>query len=140
MSCVDIMGTKAMNELEWQDSYSVGVDELDDQHMVLVDMINYLHKVESEGGDLSEVMKSLSWYISDHFALEEKMMRDAGYTNIEEHTAGHREFEKWFKSVQADMEAGKSDTKILAKSIGEHLIEWLKHHITEDDMDYKGKI
>ncbi|MDH5188568.1 MAG: bacteriohemerythrin [Rhodospirillaceae bacterium] len=129
-----------MTEFEWKDSYSVGVDELDDQHMVLIDMINYLHKVESEGGDLTEVMKSLSWYVRDHFALEETMMKNAGYPDMEEHIAGHREFEKWFKSVQSDMETGKSDTKIIAKSIGEHLIDWLKHHITEDDMDYKGKI
>ena len=129
-----------MTGLEWQDSYSVGVDELDDQHMVLIDMINYLHNIESEGGDLTEVMKSLSWYVRDHFALEEKLMREAGYADIDEHIAGHRKFQEWFNSVQADMQAGKTDPKFLAKSIGEHLVDWLKNHITKDDMDYKGII
>lgn len=129
-----------MAALEWQDSYSVGVDALDDQHMVLIDMINYLHEVESDGGDLSEVMTSLSWYVREHFALEETMMRDAGYADLEAHAAEHREFEKWFKSVRSDVTTGKLDTNALAKSIGEHLIDWVKHHIMESDMAYKGKL
>jgi len=43
---------RSMNSFQWQDSYSVGVAALDEQHKVLIDLINRLDKTERETGDL----------------------------------------------------------------------------------------
>ena len=38
-----------MSLIQWDNSYSVGVAEIDLQHQKLIEMINYLHKAMSEG-------------------------------------------------------------------------------------------
>ncbi len=129
-----------MRAFEWQASYSVGVAALDDQHKVLIDLINRLDEAERGSGDLRDVMDKLDWYVHQHFSLEETMMRDAGYPDLEAHIAEHRDFATWLRSSQSHMATGGLNTGILAKTISDHLKDWLKQHILVVDMNYKGKI
>lgn len=129
-----------MGTFEWQESYSVGVPELDAQHKVLVDLINRLENVERSGGDLRDIMDKLDWYVRKHFTLEESMLDNASYDGLDPHIAEHRDFEKWLHTAQSHMATGGLDVNILASTINDHLKEWLRHHILVVDMDYKGKI
>jgi len=129
-----------MAAFEWQDSYSVGVTALDDQHKVLIDLINSLETIGSDGDDLRRVMDSLDWYVRKHFSLEEQMMRNAGYDDIEAHIEEHRDFEKWLRAAQSHMATGGIDANIVAMTVNDHLKDWLGHHILVVDMDYKGKV
>ncbi|MDA1088761.1 MAG: bacteriohemerythrin [Proteobacteria bacterium] len=129
-----------MSTFQWQDSYSVGIDAIDAQHKILIDLIDNLGKVESGNGDLRDVMDKLDWYVRKHFSLEESMMRDGNYPDLEAHMAEHRDFEKWLASAQSHMATGGLDMGILANTINDHLQEWLQHHILVVDMNYKGKL
>ena len=127
-----------MNEIVWNESYSVGVPSLDEQHRVLIRTINELHNFEHGGIDLRDIMDRLDWYVHDHFSHEEDLMREAGYDDLDTHIAEHREFENWLRSAQSHMATTGSGVSVLAKAINDHLNEWLIKHILIVDMDYKS--
>ena len=129
-----------MTEIIWDQAYSVGDSSLDAQHKSLIDLINRLERVESNGDDLREILDQLNHYIQVHFSLEEKMMRNAGYADLEPHIAEHRDFEHWLSSAQTHIATGGLDTAIIAQSIHEHLQNWLIKHILVVDMAYKGDL
>ncbi len=129
-----------MSEIKWDDSFSVGVAALDEQHKSLIGLINKLDRVEREGDDLHEVMDKLDLYVREHFTLEEAMLRDAGYAALEAHIAEHRDFEKWLRAAQSHMATGGFGGSIIVTSIKDHLQVWLMKHILEVDMDYKSDL
>jgi len=129
-----------MTEITWEESYSVGVPSLDAQHKILISLINRLDNIERNGGDLRDVMARLDEYVHEHFFLEETMMRDAGYADLEPHIAEHRDFESWLRSAQSHMATGGLDSNIVARTIREHLQDWLIEHILVVDMAYKDDL
>ena len=110
-----------MNYFVWDDAYSVGVASLDAQHKVLIDLINRLHVIEERGGDLSGVLDRLDWYVRHHFAVEEALMRGAGYQRLTAHIAEHREFERWLRSGRFAMGVGGGEAREIGRIIGEYL-------------------
>jgi len=126
-----------MSIITWDESYSVGIAALDEQHKVLIDLINQLGRAGTESGDLREVMDKLDWYVHEHFTLEESLLKNADYADLEAHIAEHREFEKWLRSAQSHMATTGMGGSILATSIKDHLQNWLTQHILEVDMRYK---
>jgi len=129
-----------MTKIIWDEAYSVGDKSLDTQHKSLVGLINRLEKVEFNGDDLREILDQLDHYVHAHFSLEEKMMRNAGYADLEPHIAEHRDFQHWLSSAQTHIATGGLDTAIVAQSIHEHLQDWLIKHILVVDMAYKDDL
>jgi hemerythrin len=129
-----------MSEIKWDESYSVGVPILDDQHKILIGLINRLELIEQGDGDLNEIMDKLDWYVREHFSLEESMLKDVGYASLKAHITEHRDFEKWLHSAQSHMASGGFAGSIVATSIRDHLQDWLMKHILEVDMDYKDDL
>ena len=123
---------------EWDESYSVGVPELDDQHRVLIDIINDLDRIENEGGSIRGALDRLEWYVNEHFSYEEKLMREAKYDDFDRHVEAHRAFEKWLRSSQVHLTASGLETSQMASVINEYLKGWLTKHILVVDMDYKS--
>lgn len=130
-------GRNAMNAIKWHDNYSVGVASLDAQHKILIRLINRLHDIEREGGDLSSVLERLDWYVRNHFSFEEALLRAADYEEYNAHIKEHRDFEDWLKSIRR-VGGGGLEIRELSRSINAHLKNWLTKHILVVDMDYKS--
>ncbi|MGB0748317.1 MAG: bacteriohemerythrin [Magnetospiraceae bacterium] len=126
-----------MSFFEWKDAYSVGVPKIDEQHKVLVALINELDKIQNQGGELHRVLETLDWYVKEHFSDEEKLMRDASYGELKSHIAEHREFETWLKNIRFYMRSAGAQTEQAAREMEDHLKEWLTKHILVVDMSYK---
>jgi hemerythrin len=63
--------------MEWNNSFSVNVAEIDNQHKHLIDLINKLFEAMSVGKGsevMGTVLKDLINYTVSHFAMEEKYM------------------------------------------------------------------
>jgi hemerythrin len=78
--------------VEWRDEFSVGVPAVDFEHRELIDLINDLHQrlmTDHDPAAVSVFLGEIYTRISAHFALEEKIMRDAGYDEYAVHKADH---------------------------------------------------
>ena len=65
--------------MKWDESFSVGVKEIDAQHQKLVAMINELHAAMKEGkvhDVLGEIISGMAKYTIFHFETEEKYFEE----------------------------------------------------------------
>ena len=76
----------------WSDDFNVDIQEVDEQHKVLVDLLNQLHHaiMERRGKAASrEILDQLADYTRTHFLLEESLMRVLHYPGLEIHKQQH---------------------------------------------------
>lgn len=81
-------------QFEWDDSFLIGIEELDHEHKRLIDDINRLYKELARHDEKSEIEKSLGNIYARmhaHFALEEHVMREHKYKFFDEHKREHDE-------------------------------------------------
>jgi hemerythrin len=83
-----------MNKMEWDESLSIGVELIDEQHKK---WIEHLHNVqaalEARRGmpQIAGTLDFLVKYTQFHFTTEEKSMSETGYSGLESHKAMHEE-------------------------------------------------
>jgi hemerythrin len=122
----------------WTDAMSVGIVEIDEQHKILVGILNRLFSalVQRESHEVTaEILDTLVDYTNTHFALEEKLMQDAGYDPVEfaAHLREHRAFiEKINDAADQHLAEGKS----VSFEITSFLKRWLRDHILVTDKKY----
>ncbi|MCB1853155.1 MAG: hemerythrin family protein [Gammaproteobacteria bacterium] len=124
--------------VEWSDKLSVGIEEIDDQHKQLANLVNRMHEAiqERHGNQVvGEILEELTNYTRIHFAVEESLMRILGYPDYEEHQEHHEQLLEQVVDLKAKVAAGKA-------SIGFELMHflklWLTKHIMKEDMAYSG--
>jgi hemerythrin len=122
--------------VEWSDVLSVGIEEIDDQHRVLVDLVNEMHDAihrHHNSDVVNDILARLADYTRIHFAVEESLMRILGYPDYEDHKAQHEELIQAVLDLQQKVASGKA-------SVGFELMHflkvWLTKHIMESDQKY----
>lgn len=122
--------------LSWQEKYSVGIKEIDNQHKQLINMINELNDamLAGRGKDaLLPVLNKLAGYCVSHFAMEEKLMSTHGYPEYDDHRDKHIKMTAKVKDLIADVQSGKSTISI---EVMNFLKTWLDKHIMGTDQKY----
>ena len=125
-----------MDLITWTDRYSVGVKQIDDQHKLLIDMINELHAamLSMQGKEaLMTVLSKLANYCVTHFTLEEKLMRENGYPGYDEHKEKHTKMTLKVQQLVGEVKSGKSTITI---DVMNFLKNWLDMHIMGTDKQY----
>ena len=78
--------------IAWSDKYNVQIKEIDNQHKVLVGMINDLHDAmkQAKSKEISlEIINKMAEYTKFHFSTEEKYMRRFAYPDYPGHKHEH---------------------------------------------------
>jgi hemerythrin-like metal-binding protein len=122
--------------LTWQDKYSVGIRQIDDQHKQLITMINDLNDamLAGKGKDvLMQVLNKLATYCVSHFAVEEKLFDTHAYPETADHKEKHHKMTAKVKALMGEVQSGKSTISI---EVMNFLKNWLDKHIMETDMKY----
>jgi len=125
-----------MSLLTWNDSYSVGVKTIDQQHSVLFGMVNELHaammtgKAQSAAGPL---LDKLVKYTVEHFAYEERMMAAANYQGLAAHRAHHADLTRQVGEFMTRYKRGDGTLNI---QLLRFLSDWLTNHIQHEDKLY----
>ncbi len=122
--------------LEWSPQFSVGVDQMDDQHKVLISMINNLNDALASGKakeTVGVVLNDLLVYTETHFAQEEAFMKKGGYAELEGHIKIHRAFTGKIKELQIQYAQG---TAMVSRDVMVFLKDWLINHIAKMDKRY----
>lgn len=120
----------------WDDKYSVGIRELDNQHKVLIDILNELFDAMQAGKTndvLEKILRKLVDYTKTHFDNEEKYMQKFAYPDFAAHKAQHVKFVDQVANFKKDFDAGKLALSI---SLSSFLKDWLVQHISGTDKKY----
>ena len=129
-----------MKYLKWEDQYSVGVDSIDYEHQNLMDMINMIYAELEDQRDISEIEKTISDVhaeIAAHFALEERLMRNAGYEEYEAHKNDH---EILLDQIRNMMDAITNDPEPALDMLSEQLANWFSGHFATFDARLHSKL
>ncbi|MDE2398086.1 MAG: hemerythrin family protein [Burkholderiales bacterium] len=119
--------------MPWSDLLSVGVASIDQQHRILVGILNQLGDSLEAGIDAwdeSVALTRLVDYTESHFAFEEELMRRAGYPGLDAHEQEHRLL---FQQVAELMARSSSGEKVGTQALLVFLRDWLTSHIMGTD-------
>ena len=119
--------------MEWQDSYCIGVEEIDRQHKELVLMISGLQATLAHGDINKEVGKALRFlvdYTKFHFADEEKFMQSINYEELPHHKELHKKLINEVVLVLVDLKKGKTLDPL---AFIDFLVNWLINHVRYED-------
>lgn len=118
----------------WNDTYSVGVREMDEQHKRLLGYIGALGEllVTEDNELMHELLARITDYGRQHFEAEEHLLGKHGYP-LEGQKAAHGSYIEWmaetnFKAIEGTL---------VLRDIYDYLRRWWTTHILGDDMQYK---
>jgi hemerythrin len=118
---------------EWSDSFSIGLQEIDEQHKVLVGLLNELHQaiVQHHGSQAArEVLNRLAEYTGTHFTVEESLMRLLAYPEFRQHRELHEDLLRQVLELQKKLDSGQAT---ITFELLHFLKMWLAKHIGEID-------
>jgi len=125
-----------MQRFDWNDSFSVGVKVIDEQHRVWIDQLNSLSAaIEShqEARIISKTLNFMMDYVEFHFSAEESLMALQNYPALAQHKLAHEAFRKVLMDLMVlEIEEDGAVSKI-GDSINNFQISWLKDHIQQTD-------
>ena len=122
--------------LTWKDSYSVGIESIDNDHKKLIHLINNLQTAIDYKTDRQfekQTMDEVVDYTVYHFTREEGLMEDNDYPGFVPHKAKHEEM---IAKVNSYVEAYEKDESGAIESLLAYLKSWLIAHINGTDQEY----
>ncbi len=125
-----------MSYLSWEDKYSIGIQEMDDQHRRIVELINTLYDGRIEGNADTATLEALDGvtkYARKHFKDEEDLMEKVNFPQLEEHRAEHHQLVKSIIEFHKRVKGNSPPTNFELFSF---LRKWLVEHIVESDKVY----
>ncbi|OHD55534.1 MAG: hemerythrin [Spirochaetes bacterium GWF1_51_8] len=120
----------------WNDSLSVSIAAIDDQHKKLIDIMNELHDAMKTGKGkdaLTSVLEKMAGYTVEHFSFEENMLNENGYPGFNGHKFQHDEFVRKVNEFKKDFASGKA---LVSIDVLNFLRDWLIAHIADSDQQY----
>jgi len=122
-----------MNIVCWQSSYSVGNEQIDNEHKVFVEIIGRIYvaiKKEKSTADIKRLLRELETYAVFHFVSEENIMIDSAFPEIEEHKKEHEKLLKTLDSKIKKITSHEGDPSTLVY----FLLDWFVEHTTRRDL------
>lgn len=122
--------------VEWSEELSVGIQEIDEQHKMLVDLLNQLHEAihKRHGSEATrKILDELADYTRIHFAVEESLMRVLEYPDYEAHKREHEDLIQQMVDLKQKLDTG---THSISFELLHFLKVWLTKHILESDKEY----
>lgn len=122
-----------MAQIEWNEEFSVGNAAVDQEHEHLIGQINQLYYELNHSADTSTIeaiLGDLQADISTHFALEELLMQEANFSELEEHQEDHQhlldQIHDMIFSFHEDPDSGR-------EMLINKLSDWFSNHFTSFD-------
>lgn len=128
--------------IQWTEALSVKVDDMDNDHRILIDLINQLASAEKIGNRriAESVLDELLNYAIDHFNREEQYLQQSGYPmpDLFAHKLQHAAFTESVQDIRWQYLHGfrpRINQEVLL-----FLRNWLSKHILVEDMKYAGAV
>lgn len=125
---------------KWSSDYSVNIPTIDEQHQELVNILNRLFVAVSrrEGSRvIGSIFDALMSYTQTHFTLEERLMREANYKDIDSHMLVHKQLIEELEQLSRKY---MLEEKPIYFELLSFLRAWLKEHIQGCDTKYSAAL
>jgi len=122
--------------MEWGEKYLTGIQEVDDQHHGLFDLVNQLYQAVANGDEqqtVGKILDELIDYTVLHFQTEERLFVEYKYPKLEEHKQQHDDLTRQVLDLQEQFQE-KSIT--ISFDVLDFLHDWLKDHTTGSDLEF----
>jgi len=119
--------------LEWKPEFSVGNTSIDHEHEHMIQAINDLYEQLAEPVDaesVEAVLGEIHADISAHFALEERLMREADYVEYVDHKEDHEDL---LDQILELMDGFFEDPEAGQKLLKSQLSDWFGRHFASFD-------
>ena len=129
-----------MSLLQWKPEYSVGVRSVDDEHREMIDLINATYEKlisNADTGQVDEYLGEIFSTISMHFALEERLMRNAAYGEYQAHKDDHEVLLDRLRDLMDDYFV---DPDSGASRLEQSLSDWFAGHFSTFDARLHGEL
>jgi len=120
--------------LEWKEEYATGIDEVDDEHKDLIDVINRLHDLllaDDAKLTVPAFFDRLLKGVTAHFALEERIMGESDYPELEAHRQDH---DRLLDEIRDLVEAFRQAEEVDSVDLAMRLEPWFSHHFATHDL------
>ena len=124
----------------FRDTYSVGIPQIDNQHKGLIRLINDLQAAMMAGKGkqvLSSIINDLIRYTEGHFAFEEALLQQRGYSALAAHKQEHKELTRQVHELRDKFQ---SSELTISMDVMKFLKNWLASHILERDKAYAKEL
>jgi len=122
--------------LTWNPSLSIGVKQVDEQHIKLIYLANSLDDAMKTGNGnnvLSMIFSGLVSYTATHFRDEERLMSAYGYPEIALHKKQHEDLTNQVLELKRKFASGSA---YLSMEVLDFLKDWVRKHIQGDDKKF----
>jgi len=119
--------------IDWSQKLSIGVHEIDEQHMKLVELVNEMHEAiqQHRASEVTlKILDDLIVYTKTHFQTEEALMDILEYEDFSDHKATHDQLIQQIGELKEKLDAGEASVNF---ELMHFLKQWLTHHILGDD-------
>lgn len=119
--------------MQWDETMSVGMDELDEQHKELIDLINetYVAIQRHDEPRMVLLLDKMRDYAIVHFEAEEGILLSCNYPDTDVHTEQHQAF----TDKVDDFKRGMFEKTNLSQ-VFIFLSRWLTNHIMSEDKKF----
>ncbi|MFC2133109.1 bacteriohemerythrin [Bacteroidota bacterium] len=127
-----------MAKVIWDNSLSIDVGLIDDQHKLWIEKFNKVSEAVEKHEGPNQIAQTLGFlidYTKLHFDTEEKHMGANNYPEFEEHRKMHEELKKTLEDLVQDYDE-EGATHMLADYLNNFLSNWLINHIKEVDLKF----
>ena len=124
------------NYIQWQDNYSVNINFIDEQHKILINIINELYDdiiIKKKFVDVNNLLSKMVDYAATHFSTEEKYFIEFQYNDSINHIKEHKYFIEKVNEFIEKSTLIKSSVPLEALYF---LQDWLINHILISDKKY----
>ena len=122
----------------WSDKYAVGIEMLDSQHRMLVELTNQLYSACNMGGKVlsaafQDAMHKIVEYVRFHFSAELKLLNSVNYPDYNHHKKMHDDLIHEILNAAKEYNEGKMLTPY---NFVRTLKDWIFSHIAVYDKEY----
>lgn len=125
-----------MEFITWDESFSVGVRTMNDQHNVLFGILNGLYDAVKKGHEQTVTSPLLSTMVDHtrrHFAAEENLMASTGFPGAAAHREKHQDLMNKVEAFAGRLDRGDV---MLSVDLFSSLRDWIATHIQKEDKEY----
>jgi len=122
-------------ELIWTPALSIGIEEIDKQHIALFgffgDFVDGCSRGEAKE-TLLELHDRLKDYVDHHFQAEEALMQQVNFPDLDQHRRKHQSFRECLADIRQQI-SSQGPTLMTIIQTNKALVAWLVQHVQDLD-------